>query len=224
MWAKVLGGVSGPRGGVGTHGVVGLADIIGVLVECGAGIGLISLFKLDLEIFVKVLIPEDDVIGLLVLVHGEALHIGIDFLGLPVVREDGLGRAQLVLIVEVEVCVEILVVQGLPAQVAGPIVVKLLLVGRAPEDCAAETILLTFLRRFHLGIGGSESSESLIGLLLRGVLDSHAGTPHVLVEEIGSCTGRVERILLLLVKSALTCHQGCLGAEANHGRGPEGVS
>jgi len=191
-------------------------------VECGAGTGLISLFKLDLEIFLKVLIPEDDVVGLLVLVHGEALYIGIDFLGLSVVREDGLGRAQLVLIVEVVVCVEILV-QGLRAHVAGPIVVKLLLVGGTPEDCAAETILLTFLRRFHLGFGGSESSESLIGLLLRSVLDSYAGPTLVLVEEIGSCAGRPERILLLLVKSALTCHQGCLGAEADHGRGPERV-
>ena len=191
-------------------------------MECGAGSGLISLFKLDLEIFLKVLIPEDDVVGLLVLVHGEALHIGIDFLGLPVVREDWLGRAQLVLIVEVVVCVEILV-QGLRAQVASPVVVKLLLIGGAPEDRAAEAILLTFLRRFHLGIGGSESSESLIGLLLRSVLDSNAGATLVLVQEIGSCAGPPERILLLLVKSALTCHQGCLGAEPDHGRGPEGV-
>lgn len=89
---------------------------------------------------------------------------------------------------------------------AGSIVVKLLLVGRAPEDCAAETILLTFLRRFHLALGGSESSESLIGLLLRSVLDSNANSTLVLVEEIGSCAGCPERILLLLVKSALTCH------------------
>lgn len=119
--------------------------LLRVLVERPRGLALVDLAQFDLDVLREVLVAEYNVVRVLRLVEGQALHIGVNLLGLSVVGEDGLGRPQLKLVVDV-----ISLGGGaLRAQVPRAIVVKLLLVRGAPEGGAAREA-----RIFLLVLGG----------------------------------------------------------------------
>ena len=133
--------ISGFCGRVGTHGDIGLARILRILHKGAAGAHLISLFKLNLEVLLKIFIPKDDIVGLLGLVHGKGLNICIYLFGLTVVCEHRLSGSQLVFVVEVVVSFKFPIVRERP-KVFGTIVVKLLLVRGAPKNGTTVSLLV----------------------------------------------------------------------------------
>ena len=105
----VFGRITSFGGGVGAHGVVSFPDIFWIPLEGAAGCNLIALLKLNFKIFLQILIPENNIVWMFGLVQGETLHIGIDFFGFAIVRENWLSRPQFVLIVKIIISFHFLV-------------------------------------------------------------------------------------------------------------------
>lgn len=115
--------------------------IIRIVLEDWLRETIILLGHLDLKVLIEVFIPKDDIIGVLSFVISDFLQIGVHFLRASIVIKGGFGRPQLILIVWV-----LMRVVGASAgpQMACTIVIKVLLVWGAPENCPREAILLSF--------------------------------------------------------------------------------
>ena len=67
-WCIILGRVPSFGGCVRAHSIVGLADVLRILLESATGIHFITFFKLNFEVFLKIFIPENNIVRLFRLV------------------------------------------------------------------------------------------------------------------------------------------------------------
>ena len=69
-------------------------------------------------------------------------------------------------------------------------------------------------------VSGSQAAEFLI-VLIWSYWRGHTAHTLSLIKEVLGRARTPKRILWLLVKGALACHEGGFGSEADHRRGPE---
>ena len=91
---------------------------------------LINFGSFNLKIFMQVLIPEYDIVRILVLIGDESFDIRVDFLIFSVISEDRLSWSHLKFAVGVIMdCIILL------SQMPCPIMIEFLFIGGSPEHC-----------------------------------------------------------------------------------------
>ena len=92
---------------------------------------LINFGSFNLKIFMQVLIPEYDIVRILVLIRNESFDISVDFLIFAVISENRFSWSHFELVVGIIMdCIIWL------SQVSGTIMIEFLLIGGSPENCS----------------------------------------------------------------------------------------